>query len=320
MTADGRIGHTATVLLATLLTMFATAPVEAEHSRCAAIELARQRIDVDPGATDAIIGLLPGPLSERAATEAGRTDRDGVIALVTRAAALTCPPSLHHTDDSVDRASLQALLDDDPRFGGLRADGSLGDRLLEKLWQWLEALLESETMQRFSDHTRTIYLSLLGAFGSLLAFRLWRRSGSRRDAAAHDDVTVGVERVRRLAFDRCRQDALAAIDVDPRIALLHLRRALLVRVGELDEGAVVPSRTSLELLARLTPDLATVVRPALDCFDSAFFGGHPTSALARALLAAVDHAHATLKAARPSSSAPSSAPSSSSTSTMRSSP
>ena len=296
--------------------MFAMAPVEAEHSRCAAIELARQRIDVDPGATDAIIGLLPGPLSERAATEAGRTDRDGVIALVTRAAALTCPPSLQPTDDSVERASLQALLDDDPRFGGLRADGSLGDRLLEKLWHWLEALLESETMQRFSDHTRSIYLSLLGAFGSVLAFRLWRRSGSRRDASAHDDVTVGVERVRRLAFDRCRQDALAAIDVDPRIALLHLRRALLVRVGELDEGAVMPSRTSLELLARLTPDLATVVRPALDCFDSAFYGGHPTSPLARALLAAVDHAHATLKAARPSSSSSSS----SSPSTLRSSP
>jgi|GEM_PF-1446762 len=324
MTAGDRIGHTAPVLVLTLTMLVAQASDGARDPRCdainAALEQARQAGDVgDVGAIGRVVTLLPGAFADRAANEAGRTDHAGVVNLVTRAAALTCPPAASGADrgsspePDLDSAGLQALKESDPRFGGLRADGSLSERVLDKLWRFLQGLLESETMQRFSEHTRTVYLSMLAAFGSVVAFRLWRHRGRRLSRNAQDDVVVGLERVRREAFGRCRQEATAVIDTDPRLALLHLRRALLVPVGELDEGAVTPSRTSRELLLRLPVVVADVVGPPLGCFDEAFFGGHSDVASARAMLVAVDTAHEalkTMKPARRTTSSSSSSPSS----------
>jgi hypothetical protein len=301
----------------TLPLLLALASDGAQDKRCEAINTAlEQARGGDAGAVGRVVSLLPGAFADRAENEAGRTDHAGVVELVTRAAALTCPPpgrGERPTGSDLDSAGLQALKEGDPRFGGLRADRSLSDLLLEKLWRFLQSLLESETMQRFSENTRTIYLSMLAALGSVLAFRLWRRKGRRARHDVGDDVVVGVERVRREAFDRCRSEGVAVIDHDPRAALLHLRRALLARVGEIDEGAVTPSRTSRELLLRLPAEVADIVGPPLACFDDAFFGGHSDVPSARAMLVAVDAAHGALKASKPvRSSAPASTPASSS--------
>jgi hypothetical protein len=326
MTAGDRIGHTAPVLVLTLPLLLALASDGAQDKRCEAINTALEKarggdVGADAGAIARVVSLLPGAFADRAENEAGRTDHAGVVDLVARATALTCPPvgpGERPTGIDLDSAGLQALKERDPRFGGLRADGSLSDRLLEKLWRFLQGLLESETMQRFSEHTRTIYLSMLAAFGSVLAFRLWRRKGRRAGHDVGDDVVVGVERVRREAFDRCRSEGVAVIDDDPRAALLHLRRALLARVGEIDEGAVTPSRTSRELLLRLPVEVADVVGPPLACFDDAFFGGHSDVASARAMLVAVDAAHEVLKGMKPvRRSVPVATPASSSSSSMR---
>jgi hypothetical protein len=256
-----------------------------------AVVIARR--DRDAGSVTRAAALLPGPLSVRVRDELGRGGVDAALPLLERAVAMDCgvveaPPTA---------AALQALRASDGRFVGVRAD-DLSERLLERLWRFVETLLESEGMQRFSEHTRTVYLLLLAFVCAFVGQRVWRRSRLVSAAPAGHDVEGGVEHRRRAAFSTLRQEALARLDADPRAALLLLRRALLVRVGEVDEGAVRPSRTSAEILARLGPTTASIVAPPLATFDRAYFGGAAVdvddAVAARTLAAEVDAAAAAL--------------------------
>jgi hypothetical protein len=84
--------------------------------------------------------------------------------------------------------------------------------------------------------------------------------------------------------------------------MLWLRRALLASVGQVDERAVRPSRTTSEVVARLPSSLAAVVSPPLHTFDRAFFGAGvgdvDPSAAARALADEVDAAVAAILQAK----------------------
>lgn len=254
-----------------------------------AVSQAEQRRDA--GLITQAAALLPGPLAERVRGEPGRTDIDGALALLARATALSCPPpSLRPPPEA---SALQALMQQDGRFIGVRAD-DVSARLLDRLWAFLEGLLESEGMQRFSEHTRTVYVTLLCFVCAFVAQRMWRRSRVGARPVAGDGVVVFVERRRAAAYAALRAEALALLDQTPREALLLLRRALLARLGEHDEGAVRPSRTSSEVLARLDPRVAAVVAPALQRFDVAFYGGEASALAARALLHDVDVAVAAL--------------------------
>jgi len=226
------------------------------------------RGDRDPGSVSRAAALLPGPLATRVRDELGRGGVDAALPLLERAVVLGCDA----VDAAPTPAALQALKVADGRFIGVRAD-DVSERLLERLWRFLETLLESEGMQRFSEHTRTVYLLLLAFVCAFVGVRVWRRSRLVGAADTRGDVVVGVEHQRRAAYATLRDQALARLDADPRAALLLLRRALLVRVGEVDEGAVRPSRTSAEVLARLPTATANIVAPPLSTFDRAFFGG-----------------------------------------------
>jgi len=237
--------------------------------------------------------LLPTPMASRVADEVGRTNVDGALRSLRAATALACPSALRTTEVS----ALVALRDSDERFTGLRVDESVADRLLERLWAFVEKLLESEAMQRFSEHTRTVYLSLLAGVLALVGFRVWRGQ-SRGAALAVGADSARVTRERRDAYDRCHSDAVNAVDVDPRRALLLARRALLARVGEVDHGAYKPSRTSTELLQAVVARLRPHIEPALAAFDDAFYGKDADAADARAVIAAVEAAHRALSEAR----------------------
>lgn len=230
--------------------------------------VAGARRDRDAGSISRAAALLPGPLSTRVRDELGRGDVDAALPLLERAVAMHCGV----VEAAPSPAALQALRAADSRFVGVRAD-DVSERLLERLWRFIETLLESEGMQRFSEHTRTVYLLLLAFVCAFVAQRVWRRSRLVSAAPVGGDVDGGVEHRRRAAFATLRQEALARLADDPRAALLLLRRALLVRVGEVDEGAVRPSRTSAEILARLSSSTAAIVGPPLGTFDRAYFGG-----------------------------------------------
>ncbi len=279
-------------MLVVVLTLVAAA------APCGALNdaVALARADRDPGSIARAAALLPGPWSTRVRDELGRGGVDAALPLLERAVVMGCDS----VDAAPDAAALEALRATDGRFVGVRAD-DVSERLLERLWRFIETLLESEGMQRFSEHTRTVYLLLLTFVCAFVAQRVWRRSRLVSAVDARGDVVVGVEQRRRAAFATLRQEALARLDDDPRGALLLLRRALLVRVGEVDEGAVRPSRTSAEILARLTPTTASVVAPPLSTFDRAFFGGAAAgvdaAAAARALADEVDGAARALASA-----------------------
>jgi hypothetical protein len=253
-----------------------------------AVDVARRARD--PATINRAAVLLSGPLASRVRDELGRGGVDAALPLLERAVAMGCSA----VEGSPAPEALQALRAEDGRFVGVRGD-DISDRLLERLWRFLETLLESEGMQRFSEHTRTVYLLLLAFVCAFVGLRVWRRSRLVGAADARGDVVVGVEQRRQAAYATLRQEADAHLDADPRAALLLFRRALLVRVGEVDEGAVRPSRTSAEILARLSAARAAIVAPPLATFDRAFFGGaaaglEDAAAAARRLADEVDNA------------------------------
>jgi hypothetical protein len=274
------------------------APMSTAAAPCEALHEALAVAERDPRRVFEGAALLPPLVGRRVSEEAGRVENGenaDVVGLLRRAVELRCPTTTATpATTTLSAASLSTLLASDARFGGLRVDRTLSDRALEKLFAFLEALLESESMQRFSEHTRTVYLALLAAVVSFVAFRIWRRHPARGGPGATDDDGV-VERRRREAFGALREAAIARIDSDPRGAALLLRRALLSRVGEIDDGASSPAKTSSEIVARLPSSFSDAVAPALRTFDSAFFGGALSADVARALLADVDHADAALR-------------------------
>ena len=253
----------------------------------------------DPASISRAAVLLPAPLATRVRDELGRGGVEAALPLLERAVAMGCGA----VDRSPTPEALRAMRAEDGRFIGVRGD-DISDRLLERLWRFVETLLESEGMQRFSEHTRTIYLLLLAFVCAFVGVRVWRRSRLATAAEARGDVVIGVEERRQAAYTTLQQEGLARLEADPRAALLLFRRALLVRVGEVDEGAIRPSRTSAEIISRLSAARAAIVAPPLVTFDRAFFGGAAAGledaataarrlavevdAAARALLGAVD--------------------------------
>lgn len=252
----------------------------------------------DPGAIAAAAALLPGPSSVRVRDEVGRGGVEVALALLARSTTIECPTTAMTTaTPAPDPAALRQIVASDGRFLGVRAD-DVSERLLERLQAFIEGILESEGMQRFSEHTRTVYLALLAFVCSFVALRVVRRSRLVAAAGPSTGVVVGVDRVRTAAFSALRNDAMACLDASPRQAVLLLRRALLARVGEVDEGATRPSRTTSEILARLDDRHADAVAPAFHRFDGAFYSGGVDTAGARAVLEAVDVAVAALQALR----------------------
>ncbi|MBM4279624.1 MAG: DUF4129 domain-containing protein [Deltaproteobacteria bacterium] len=252
------------------------------------------------GALEALLAALPPAVAQRARDDQGRDGRRGAAFDAARTAVhFACAAS--GVADA--RADIRRLLAD-PRFAGVRADEDALDRLLDRLWRFLEELLESEVMQSFAHNTRTLYLAALATVAAVVGVRLARRQRRAGSSAGRVDV-VRVERERARAFDSWRTEALQTLEVDPRRAALLLRAALLARVGEVDAEAVRPSRTSSEILARLRPRVAPAVAPAiataLALFDALFYGGDVDGAATRRLLAAVDDAVTRIDgAARPS--------------------
>ncbi len=269
-----------------LVTVFAS-----DIDACASIRAQAQAAH-DASSLARAAALLPQPMAQQVAGEVGRADLPRALITLRTAAALACPAN----STAPDTAALTSLRDSDERFFGVRVDESVLDRLLERLWALLESLLESETMQRFSEHTRTVYLTLLAIVVVLVAFRVSR--GPRASTAENAVDNARIERLRKDAYARCREQAIALVDSDARTALLWARRALLARVGEVDEGAVMPQHTSTEVLAALDERTATIAAPALHAFDAAFYGDDATSAHARAVLEHVERAHTALGGGR----------------------
>ncbi len=245
-------------------------------------------VDRDPGRSadiDALLATLPPPLAQRAREDQGRAAQ--------RSAAIAAAAAVIHLACDVDGvASAQAdaaQLLRDPRFVGTRADEDAIDRLLDRLWRWIESVLASDGMQSFAGHTRTLYVSALFVVAVVVGLRLARRARRARALGAHGTSTR-IDRERERAFAAWRADAVVAIDDDPRRAILLLRAALLARVGQMDADAVRPSRTSSEVLARLPAPLAAILEPALRRFDAVFFGGEVNAAAARGLLVLIDDA------------------------------
>lgn len=230
-----------------------------------AVAVARR--DREPASLQSAAALLPGPLSQRVRDELGRGGVEAGLPLLERALDVTCGARA----DAPSMSTLQALRAGDDRFVGVRSD-DLSERMLDKLWRALETLFESEAMQRFSEQTRTVYVTLLGAVVVFVAVRVWRRSRKAVSLEGGQGIGGRVEHRRRATFAELRDRASLAIDRDPRAAMLWLRRALLACVGDIDERAVRPSRTSAEIVARLTPSVAILVAPPLQTFDRAFFG------------------------------------------------
>ena len=286
------------VVVAQLLALAAPAPPPwcAEATR----RLTSARVLVTPAGVEALLATLPAAVAERARSDIGREARlEAAVDSAETAVRTACrAPTRRAGDDVDDAVAVRALLQDS-RFGGLRTEDDFSDKLLDRLWKWLEALLESEGMQLFADNTRAVYLGLLAAVAAGVAIQLLRRSRRNPESTnSHNDTRI--ERQRKKAFAAWRAEALPLInddadDVQTRRALLLLRAALLARVGELDNDAVLPSRTSAETLARLGAR-AVVVAPALQRFDAAFYAGAATTSAARALLVDVDAAAAALLA------------------------
>ena len=266
----------------------------------ARLESARGSVVVAPATVEALLQTLPPDVAARARGDIGREARLGAAVdsaeTVIRTACVV--PAGEGVDDGELALQVQGILQD-PRFRGLRTEDDFSDKLLNRLWKWLEAFLESDGMQIFADNTRAVYLGLLALGGVVVAVQLLRRS---RRAADGDARVSGarVERQRLKAFSVWRAEALPLIDDDDtaRRALLLLRAALLARVGESDKDAVTPSRTSAEILDRLGPR-GVVVGPALHRFDAAFYAGRADRLAARALLVDVDAAAAALLGGRP---------------------
>ncbi len=261
------------------------------------LEGARSSPVVAPATIEGLLASLPAAVAVRARDDIGREAR--LEAAVDSAA--TAIHTACGAGPSVDVGAaleVQELLRAS-RFRGLRTEDDFSDKLLDRIWKWIEALLESDGMQLFADNTRVVYLSLLAIVGVVVAIQLLRRS---RRAADYHQTSVGarVERQRLKAFAAWRAEALPLVDDDvtARRALLLLRAALLARVGEEDRDAVTPSRTSTEILQRLG-GLGAAVAPALSRFDAAFYAGRADAAAARALLIDVDEAAGVLlRAAR----------------------
>jgi hypothetical protein len=270
------------------------APAKAGLAALAGVDL-----DAGPGhgdALDALLAALPLSIDVRARGDQGRTGRrSAAVDAAATAVGFACP-EVAPVAVGDPRAEARALLAD-PRFTGSRAEEDGLDRLLDRLWRALEALLESEGMQGFANNTRTFYLTGLLVLVAVVGVRLARNARRARTLRA-EAPGARVERERVRAFAALRAEAHAALGADPRRALLLGRAALLARVGEVDPDAVRPSRTSAEVTAALDPARAACVAPVLQRFDALFFGGAPDEPGARALLAAIDAAVAALASSR----------------------
>ncbi|MDP2341129.1 MAG: hypothetical protein Q8O67_09235 [Deltaproteobacteria bacterium] len=260
------------------------------------LESARAGVVTAPASIESLLAALPTPVAARAREDIGREARlEAAVDSAATAIHTACAPVVDvggHGDPGVEVRDLLR----DSRFGGLRTDDDFSDKLLERLWKYLEAFLGSEGMQLFADNTRVVYLALLALAGGVVAVQLLRRSRRAADGPGRG-TGARIERQRLKAFAAWRAEALPLLDddVQARRALLLLRAALLARVGEQDKNAVTPSRTSLEILERLGAR-AVVVAPALHRFDAAFYAGTADKLDARALLVDVDAAAAALLA------------------------
>jgi hypothetical protein len=230
-------------------------------------------------AIDALLQTLPPAVAKQARGIRGHGG-DLSAALLTASTAIAFSCTTGPMDDL--RSEAAALLTD-PRFRGVRNDEDAVDRLLDRLWRFLESFLESEGMQGFAASTRTVYLSLLVVgvvfvFARLTWQRRWRRGSKTVDAS------VTVEGTRVLAFWDWHAMAMAALPHEPRRAALCARAALLARVGERDGDAILPSRTGSEIVARLPTEVAGLVAGPLQRFDALFYGVVINEAEARAFL------------------------------------
>ncbi len=281
----------------------ASAPAWCAPAQARLAALADVNVDADASHVDdldALLAALPPAIGARARDDQGRSGRrSAAVDAAATAVAFACRVDRSAVVTGDPRAEARALLSD-PRFSGTRADEDVFDRVLDRVWRWLEVLLASDGMKVFADNTRTIYLTALFVVTLVVGVRL-TRNARRTQALRAEAPDARVERERARAFSAWRAEAEGALALDPRRALLLARTALLARVGEVDALAVRPSRTSREVLAALTPAVAACVAPALQRFDAAFFGGSVDADAARALLAAVDDAAVALAAAPASS-------------------
>lgn len=194
-------------------------------------------------------------------------------------------------------ADVQALLDTDSRFGGVRVGDDVLDRLLDRFWRWLSSFLESEGMQRYAGSARVIYLGLLGAGVAFVLLRLAQRFRTAR--LADDDASRADTRA-RVALSQVRAardlvaDAEALLASDPHAAAALLQRALLTRVGQETPAVATPARTSREVLARVDPGRRAILEYPLTLFDTVYFARPTRTDDAQGLLAAVRAAHVRL--------------------------
>jgi hypothetical protein len=289
---------TAPLLLALALSVGAAPPGWCEGARARLLALDGIDVEHDAGhVTDveSLLATLPPMLAARAREDQGRGGRRGAaVDAATTAIRFACD-----VDTVADARADAARVLRDARFRGARSDEDVVDRVLDRLWRWIEATLASEGMQVFADHTRTIYLATLVVVAAFVAIRL-ARNARRAQALSGRTPALHVERERARAFAAWRSEAQRMLEEDPRRAVLLARAALLARVGEVDVDAVRPARTSREVLSRLAPDLAAAAGPPLHSFDALFFGGPVDVDAARALLAAVDAAVAAWESSRSS--------------------
>jgi hypothetical protein len=263
-------------------------------------EAARVVVDDAAADVDALVAVVPADVGARARADVGRVgDRAAAKAAVAVAVRVAC------VDVVDDAAAAAAAAVAGPEFGGLRTDEDFSEKLQERLMRWLQELLATDAMQVFANNTRLVYLlGLLAAVSAILARLLLRSRRVRRERAAVEAL-VRVERARVRAFSEWQAAARAALSAlstssapsaaQLRACLLLWRGALLARVGEGDaraKDAVLPQRTTAEIVARLPQETASLVAPVLFAFDDAFYGGRVDVDVVGAFAAAVDAAAA----------------------------
>jgi len=203
--------------------------------------------------------------------------------LLDEAAVLKCPSSPLPEVESA--AALAATVLKDPAFHGERANPDLIDQWIAAAQAWLLSLFESKGMQQYAGISRVLYLGVLAALAAYLAVRLLRE---RRRRVSREDATsphAHVELRRKEAAGELLDAAAAALVRGAhREAMRLCERALLVRVGEKDPGAVTPARTHREILDALDEHTRAVVRGPLARFERTFYGGRDDVTAATGLL------------------------------------
>jgi hypothetical protein len=193
---------------------------------------------------------------------------------LARHCALAAAPALPPAS-TAERETLAAILAR-PELSRSRSDPYALRRALERLWEWLVALLGTSEAERYASLGRALFLGV--AVGALVlagsALRRRRREGRGADPERGEPAAPGVapdESAARAEEALRRGDGRGAV----RFALLAALGAL-ERAGRVPRGRALTNGELLEALAptptaTLSSELALVVR----AFDRAVYGGQP---------------------------------------------